>query len=461
VPLRLRLALFLAIATGCVVLAGGWLFAHRLQANLLHGVDTNLSARADNIRSALASPGGEPTGLLEASRGTPFRSGSSAAQILDEHGAVISSTAAGSEPLVSPTQAATATAGGVYRSSSHKSDEGDRFLLVSVTHGGRRLVVVVRAGLDSTDDAIDRVKWQLAVAGGPIVVLAGAAGWWLAGAALRPVERMRRQVADLTEDDLGPGIDVPGTHDEVARLARTMNDLLARVRRARRRERGFVAEAGHELRTPLAILRGELELASRPGRSPEELRAALVVAAEETDRLSRLAEDLLLLARSDEGAMPLHLEATDVADLVGRSLSAAESRAADRGVRLAVDDRGAGPVDLDADRYRQAIDNLVDNAIRHAPRGSTVTARLERDGNELRCSLLDSGPGFPPQFLAQALDRFAKADDQREGSGAGLGLAIVQTIARAHGGRAWVSNRPEGGAEATISVALDHLVPDT
>ena len=449
-PLRLRLALVLAAATAVVLVGGGFIFVSQLQKGLVHGVDANLKTRASDIADAVTQPGAKPAGLLEASAHSPLRLGGSQAQILDAHGAVLSSTTASRRPMVSLDTVQSAANSTLHY--TEKVEDEQRFIVESVSYHGEPLTIAVRTALESSDSAVDRVQWQLGLAGAPLIFFAGLAGWWLAGAALRPVERMRGQVAELSEDDVGPSLDVPGTRDEVARLARTMNDLLARVRRSRRRERGFVAEAGHELRTPLAILRGELELATRPGRTPEELHAALVVAAEETERLSRLAEALLLLARSDEGAMPFSPRPTDVADLVERSVSAATVRAADRSVDLSVDDRGGGPVDLDPDRYRQAIDNLLDNAIRYAPAGSTVTARIERANGEVRCSVLDDGPGFSPDFVTRALERFAKGDDERNATGAGLGLAIVEAIANAHGGRAWVANRENGGAEATIAV---------
>jgi signal transduction histidine kinase len=270
---------------------------------------------------------------------------------------------------------------------------------------------------------------------------------------------MRSQVAEMTEDELGPSLDVPRTKDEIAALATTMNDLLGRVRGARRRERRFVAEAGHELRTPLAILQGELELADRPGRSEDELREALRVAHDESLRLGRLAEELLVLARTDAGAMELHRRPTDLCALVERSVTALGPQADQRDVSVQLACAVGEPVDLDPDRFRQAVDNLLVNALHHAPGGTTIDVVVERRGPELACIVRDEGPGFPPDFLDQAFDRFAKPPSQA-GGGAGLGLSIVRSIASAHAGRAWVANRPGTGAEAGLTVGGAHLTED-
>jgi two-component system OmpR family sensor kinase len=216
----------------------------------------------------------------------------------------------------------------------------------------------------------------------------------------------------------------------------------ARLRAALERERVFVADASHELRTPLAILRAELELALREGRSREELEAAVRSAAEETDRLTRLAEDLLVIARADEGALPIRttpLQATAVLGNVAARFPGARAAAADG-------------IDLQADpeRLEQALGNLVDNALRHG--GTHVELEAERADGRVELHVRDDGPGFPPGLLDEAFERFTRGDAARGRGGAGLGLAIVDVIARAHGGEAGARNRPGGGADVWISV---------
>jgi signal transduction histidine kinase len=271
------------------------------------------------------------------------------------------------------------------------------------------------------------------------------------------VERLRRQVAALAARPLkaGPGesgIEVPATRDEIAALAATMNDLLGRLQRALSRQRAFVADASHELRTPLAVLRGELELADRPGRSREELAAAVRSAAAEADRLARITTDLLLLARSDDDRLSLQLTWTELRPLLARSAELAGPRLAEAGLTCRVD----APADLrarvDPDRIREAVDNLLDNALRFAPRGSVIVLAARPSGAGLGLEVRDEGPGFPADFLPHAFERFRRPDSgrSRDHGGAGLGLAIVQAIARAHGGAATARNQPGGGAVVAL-----------
>jgi two-component system, OmpR family, sensor kinase len=217
----------------------------------------------------------------------------------------------------------------------------------------------------------------------------------------------------------------------------------ARLRAALERERAFVADASHELRTPLAILKAELELASRAGRSREELEAAVRSAAEETDRLAALAEDLLVIARVDDGALPIRAAELRVADVL-------ETVAARFPGRAQADAPAGLRVDADPDRLQQALGNLVDNALRHG--GTHAELAAERVDGRVELHVRDDGPGFPPTFLDDAFDRFTRADAARGRGGAGLGLAIVDVIARAHGGEARARNRPAGGADVWISL---------
>jgi signal transduction histidine kinase len=265
---------------------------------------------------------------------------------------------------------------------------------------------------------------------------------------------MRREVAALSERDQTPGIQVPRTRDEIAALARTMNQLLSRLQHALARQRALVADASHELRTPFAVLRGELELAGRPGRSREELAVAVERASEEVSRLARITEQLLFLARSDEDRIPPRLERTGIRLLLARSAEHAADRASAAGVSCQVEAPAGLAADVDPDRIREAIDNLVDNALRFAPAGTPIVISARAAGPDLMIEVRDRGPGFPAEFLPHAFERFARPDSGRARSdgGAGLGLAIVSAIARAHGGRATARNRPDGGAVAALEL---------
>jgi signal transduction histidine kinase len=305
---------------------------------------------------------------------------------------------------------------------------------------------------DAYEATVSQVARELTVGGIVFVAVAALGAYWLARAALSPVERLRRQVAAVSGCDEGPALEVPGTRDEIAALAGTMNELLGRLQGALARQRAFVADASHELRTPLAVLRGELELAARPGRSRDDLAAAVGSAAAEAERLSRLTGDLLLLARSDEERLSLRLETTDMRQLLARSSEIAASRLAAAGVSCHVEAPEGMLAAVDADRIRQAVDNLLDNALRFAPRGSVIVLAARADGPDLGIEVRDDGPGFPPGFLPHAFERFRRPDTSRSrgDGGAGLGLAIVRAIAIAHGGTASAANRPGGGAEIRL-----------
>jgi signal transduction histidine kinase len=319
-------------------------------------------------------------------------------------------------------------------------------------------VVLVGRLLLQSDRAVARVRGAALWAGPVAVVAATLAAWLVATAALRPVERLRKEVREISEKDEAAALAVPHTRDEISALALTLNDLLLRLHGALARERAFVANAGHELRTPLAILRTELELASRPGRTRDELASALTAAVEETDRLVRLAEDLLLLAHSDEGAGQLRCEPTPIAPLLASAAERAAAAAGPRGISIRVNAAPDIVAEVDPDRLRQAIDNVIDNAIRHTAPATVVDVDACTENGQLVIEVADRGPGFPPSFLPHAFERFRRADGARTrgDGGAGLGLSIVLSIVRAHGGTAAAMNREAGGALVRLALPVRH-----
>ena len=268
----------------------------------------------------------------------------------------------------------------------------------------------------------------LLVVGPLALLLAAFAGYRLAGAALRPVESMRREAAEISAATSGRRLPVPEARDEVRALGETLNAMLERLDEGLLRERRFVADAGHELRTPLALLRTELELALRRERTSTELAAAIRSATEEVERLIRLAEALLVLDHAGEA--PLRLQQLDAREL----LEAVARRFAARG---AIEISGGGSFRGDRDRLEQALGSLVDNALTHGE--GTVRLEAEPADGEITLRVSDDGAGFPDDFLPRAFERFSRADGARTSGGAGLGLAIVEAVARAHGGRASAS----------------------
>jgi signal transduction histidine kinase len=233
---------------------------------------------------------------------------------------------------------------------------------------------------------------------------------------------------------------------EAAYRARAAGE--ARAVQSEDRMRQFVADASHELRTPLTVLRTELELIARQRPAGRDLQTAVRSAIEETDRLYRLADDLLLLARSDDGRLALEPSRVSAAELLDQAADRARRQAPDADMQISIDAPVEAHVLADRDRTGQAIDNLVANALRHAQRRVQLSARTKGPVTELHVT--DDGPGFPPEFLPNAWERFARADVARTEDGAGLGLAIVRAIAEAHGGEAHAANTATGGADVWI-----------
>jgi signal transduction histidine kinase len=250
---------------------------------------------------------------------------------------------------------------------------------------------------------------------------------------------------------------VPRAADEIGRLGVTLNAMLDRLGDALAHERRFVADASHELRTPLAILKAELELAlyKDPGRAPrtrEELERALASAADETDRLTQLAEDLLTLAQTDEGTLPVARREVELRAVLEGVAQRLERRAAagERSIELHCEEGLVA--DVDPMRLEQAIGNLVDNSLRYGA-GPIELIALRR-GELLQIHVADRGPGLPEGFLGHAFERFTRVAHSSATGGAGLGLAIAASIAAAHGGRAQLANRHGGGADAWLELPV-------
>ena len=314
------------------------------------------------------------------------------------------------------------------------------------------VVVVVGASLEDQEDALGRLAGFFALGGVVALFLTGLVSWVVAGVALRPVDRMRTEAAAITSSDLGKRLAVPGTRDELAKLSETLNDMLARLEAGLLRERQFVSDASHELRTPLTNLKAEIELALRSPRDEVDLRAALESAGYETNRLIELAEELLVLARAEEGGLSLTLEPVNVRELLVLEADAFRGRSSRSGVDIRVTCAASLVWDLDPQRMRQALANLVDNALRHSPRGGTIEVSATQVADSLLVEVADHGDGIPDTFVANAFEPFTRADDGRTRShgGAGLGLAITRAIVEAHEGTVVARNRPSGGAAVAI-----------
>jgi len=450
-PVRLRLTAAFAGAMAVVLLATGLFVYLRLGSELDATIDQGLRSRAGDVTALVQGAGSD---LAAADRSPLTEQGESLAQVLDPDDRVVdASPALRSQPLLTRAQARRAVRVTlvVERESAPGGDEPVRLLATPVRARGRDLVVVVGAAVDDRRDALRNLGALLLVGGPVALLLASLAGYGVAAGALRPVEAMRRRAREIQAAEMGERLPVPTTRDEIARLGETLNGMLDRLEAAFQRERSFVADASHELRTPLAILKTELELALRQERSVEELEETVRSAAEETDRLSQLAEDLLVIARADQGRLPIREGTVDVPGLLGTVAARFVRRAGDAGKSIAVDAPPGLALTGDALRLEQALGNLVDNALRHGGRSIELVALGRAAGVELH--VRDDGEGFADAVLPVAFERFTRAAPARSrGGGAGLGLAIVAAIALAHDGTTGAEHRPERGADVWISI---------
>ena len=450
-PIRLRLTIAFAGALTSVLAVGGLVLFTDFRGDFDHVIDENLGTRAADAAALVAT--GTPHAALAASR-------EKLAQVYDARGALVAST-----PELADARLLT-------RGEARRAGRGLRLWRVSTPVGATRvrvrvadgpsgpLAVAVAEPLSGRDRALHRLEELLLIVGPLALLLATYAGYQVAGAALGPVERMRARAEQITERNTAERLPVPATHDEIEALGRTLNQLLGRLDDALTRERRLLSDASHELRTPLSVLLAEVQVALRGEPDTHELRTALESVEHEALRMSRLAGDLLVLARADGGRLPIRPEPLDarelLSDVAGRA--AAGAAAAGRGLRIHA--KPGVVLMADPDRAAQALDNLVANALAHGEGEVALEARPGRDTVELHVT--DRGAGFPDDLLAQAFERFSRGEPGASEAGAGLGLPIVAAIAQAHGGRAGARNLRGGGADVWLSLptALDGLPPE-
>jgi heavy metal sensor kinase len=288
------------------------------------------------------------------------------------------------------------------------------------------------------------------------IVPAVLVGRWIAGRALEPVDRMITEVREITDGrSLHRRLAVPMVRDELGRLADTLNQMMTRLERSFAALRRFTADASHELKTPLTVVRAGVERAITRPDLPQETLAALEETLQEVNRMTELVDALLTLARADEGRAELHRERVDLRHIVEEARETGELLAEHAGVAIDVHTPAdAVALDVDRSRVRQLLLNLIENAVKYTPRGGQVTVQLDSSDGPVSVAVADTGIGIAPGDLPHIFDRFWRADSARtrtgERPGAGLGLAICKWIAEAHGGSIEVASRPGRGTTFTV-----------
>ena len=359
-------------------------------------------------------------------------------RLLSADGEILADTGYDGYPIpISQTAIAEALAGhsGV-RTNMAASDESLRIVTLPVRNGGQ-IAGVLEVGLDRNeiDDAVQELLATLSLAIPLALAIAAGAGYLLAGRALRPVAAITDLAARIGERDLHARLNLDLANDELGRLAQTIDGMLARIEDAFERQRRFTGDAAHELRTPLSLMRSQLDVTRARRRTPEEYEGALDDLDSDLTRLTSLVVRLLTVARADSGGMIPVREPLDLAKLVRLLLDQYETAATEAGILL---ERQAPPTPCfaDADMVLQVLVNLLDNAMAHTPNGGTITVGCGSDGATARLWVSDTGAGIPPEHAGRVFDRFYRVDFGRTRAigGTGLGLAICRAIAEAHGG---------------------------
>jgi signal transduction histidine kinase len=413
-----------------------------LRSSLIAGIDDAARQRAQDVAAALSAGAQRP--LLSSEEGE------AAIQVVAADGSVIASSAnIEEEPrlFTFPGGGGSSDAGARTVHGLPLGENGSyRAVGIATVGPDRRSTVYVALPTAAAQNSVAKLTGALTLGLPLVILLLGGVGWLLVGRALQPVEALRRQAAELTATGVQRRLDVPEARDELARLAVTLNDMLARLEHSTNRQRQFVADAAHELRSPIAALRAQLDVAMRhPGQTDWSARLPELVA--DTGRLSRLVDDLLRLARLD--AEPrLGRQLVDLDELVFTEVRRGRNRTG-----LAIDASAVSAARLtgDQDALARVVQNLLDNAIKHAR--SLVQMSLGTTAGTATLVVADDGPGVPEPDRQRIFERFTRLDDarSRDAGGFGLGLAIVRDVVESHGGKVRVDdNNP--GARFTVTL---------
>lgn len=429
--LRARVTALAAVAVAVGLAAASALLALSLRSGLIHGLDDSAQSRAADAVSALAR--GDTRLAVSAVDVTD--DDSSQVQVLGSGGEVVASSPAlaGLAPLDRPMTDPRL---------AYELSIDDRDYRAYSARATGALTVVVVTPMTDVEEAMAQLAERILLGAPVLLALICTAVWVLVGYTLQTVDRLRTQVADLSAAGLDRRVDVPVAHDEVRDLALTMNDLLDRLERSAHTQRRFVADAAHELRSPLAALRARLEVSERAD-DPARWRLAGPVLLEDTERLSSLVDDLLALARLDESPRLRNAQPVDLDEIVFAEISGLRATTA---VTLDVSQVSAGLVHGDPDLLTRIVRNLLSNAIRHA--SSIVRTSVSSIGGQIELTVADDGPGIPQAERERVFERFHRLDEARarDGGGSGLGLAIVRDAAHAHGGSVSISDARPGTA---------------
>ena len=453
-PIRLRLTAWYALVLAAIIVGLGAFLVLQLRSDLQQTVDREVRSSSTQIAQGYHEEGNKD--FRDVSR-TVLPRGGSGAQVLNRTGHLMVSfgNPIARRAMVPPAARAAAIAGGQRLLTVRLGPDRQRYraLASPVDRLRRRRVLVVAETLHEVDESVHRVLVLLLLAGPAALAATALGGWWLARRALLPVGRMTSQADEIGIDRLNERIAVPRTEDELGHLAVTLNAMLDRLERGVEEKHRLIADASHELRTPLAAMRSELDVSLRADELSPAARAVLESAREEVDGMSRTVDNLLTLARVDEGKLELLKTHVNLQERIEAAVRPLQPLADAKRLRLEVN---GGPWEAEADpqRLHQALTSMIENAIKFVQPGGEVKVTAWGRDHEVGVTVADNGPGIRADARARIFDRFYRADPARgrDVGGSGLGLAICHEIATAHGGRLWVES--EEGKGSAFSLAL-------
>ena len=460
--LRFKLTLWYVAILGVTLCAFSFFLYLTLSEGLYRSLDNKLRTTAEVIAASIRRPFGPGPSLADIDQIMREHFGirplGRFVQVLDETGKRSSNIRNVDIPMSMETLERVSKGETVFETVT-VAKEKIRLVTLPIFEKGRMVgIVQVGSPLEEIEEALRQLLLILLVAVPSVLILAVVGGLFLANKALRPVDEITNTARKIgSSGDLSQRIRLKRkVDDEIGRLAATFNEMIAKVENSFQQIKRFTADASHELKTPLTILRGEIEVGLKRLRTPEEYQKILASNLEEVKHMSRMVEDLLTLARADMGALELRKEVVDLGGLVREVWEEVRLWAEDKGVELLFQEDGEARVMGDRGRLRQLALNLIDNAIKYTPSGGRVELRVVRDGDEVTFSVADTGEGIPPEDLQRIFERFYRVDKarSRQRGGTGLGLSICKWIAEAHGGRISAESELGRGSKFHVSLPL-------
>ncbi len=444
--IRVRLTLWyvLLLAVTLAAFSAGVYFA--LRQSLYSNLDDSLESRAEIVGGIVTRDGRLSVSGVDIP-GDPVE-GEEFVRVYDSSGDMVFDNSPDQFPISADPDSVEAALSG--NTSRRHVDTGrvDLRVMTAPIRNGSEIVGVVQVGL-SEDDVRDTLSVLLVIIGFGYLfalVVAGGGGVFLAGRALSPIDALTRTARKISAEDLSQRLDLRLPDDEVGRLARTFDEMIARLDDAFRRQRQFTADASHELRTPLTAIKGQTEVALQRDRDAGEYREVLRGVNHEVDRMIRLVASLLTLARADARQIPVNRESVDLEKVVADAVEQIGPAAADKAISVNVHSHSGIRLVADQDLLLHLILNLLDNAVKYTPSGGTIDVACRAEAGYAELTVSDPGPGVPAEHLPHVFDRFYRVDKARAQAdgGAGLGLSICRWIAEAHGGTISAESRGEG-----------------